>query len=210
MGSESHEELLPMFKQTANNCPDAKVFYVDNCCSMRSFLVGLWPKILVKLDIAHMFFRITDLCLGGHKMFRGFCTSLKETVFGCPGHPRPPIECKGNEIGQRIMQTVQEWKDAEPDLISDAAIAKAHFQIKKHVNHEGEGIFGKDCISHYGLELHVPTVDGASKSSLGSSLVENIWTHLRKVIAVCTKLIDVFWLYFWSPFWIHPDDTILC
>jgi hypothetical protein len=181
MCSESHEEQLPLFEQAAKSCPDAKVFYVDNCCAMRSFLVGLWPRILVKLDIAHMFFRITDLCLGSHKMFRGFCTSLKETVFGCPNDPNPPIKCSGNEIGQRMMQTIAEWKEAEPDLISDAAIAKADYQIKKHVNNEGEGIFGKDCISHIGIGLNVPTVDGVWKSAQGSSLVENIWTHLRKV-----------------------------
>jgi hypothetical protein len=38
-----------------------------------------------------------------------------------------------------------------------------------------------DFVSHKDIETVVPTVDGKNKSAQGSSLVENLWTHARKV-----------------------------
>jgi hypothetical protein len=49
------------------------------------------------------------------------------------------------------------------------------------VNQNGEGVFGNDCVSHKDLIQQVPTVDGVYKSVQGSSHVENIWKHARKV-----------------------------
>jgi hypothetical protein len=128
------------------------VFYVDLCCAMRDFQLSFWPYILVKLDIAHLMFRITDCLSSRDPFFKGFAGSLKDNIFSCVVGEVLSLKLPENELGQRLLNTINEWRRKAPTLITQSALSAMNLQVKKHVNSEGEGVYGRDCISHVDLE----------------------------------------------------------
>lgn len=177
--SEGNDELSKILGPLAvrNKAHLLRILFiwVDKCCHMRNGLNTHFPEALIKLDVAHWFFRVLEFCLSSHPGYRSLTVSVKEVMYGTPTKEAYLWKSPA-ELSQKLLSTMLEYQKEHPGLITPIAEDEWRRQIRLHVLGKG------NCLSMEGIKKTVPTLDGKGKATQGTSAMEGGNMQLRRVL----------------------------